>query len=69
MSMGTFWALPGSPTEYFSGTVKKIVLGLVGSILAILGVFLLFFLNSGGQDLPREVVEIDFRPIFNKNNQ
>ena len=31
--------------------------------------FWLFFLNSGGRDLPGEPVEIDFRPIFKKNEK
>ena len=44
----------------------------IGGCLAYFGYFgefWLFFLNSGGRDLPGEPVEIDFRPIFKKNEK
>ena len=50
-------------------TVKKIVFGGFGPILAIWGYFGYFVLNSGGPGLPGMMVEIDFRLIFEKNEK
>ena len=47
--------------------LKKMLLLVFDSFVVICWCFRYFCLNSGGRNLPREVVEIDFRPIFKKN--
>ena len=39
----------------------------LGCILAMLGRFRYFCFNSGGRELPGVMVEIDFRPMLEKN--
>ncbi len=55
--------------KVFREKVTKIVFWVFDPILAMLGVFSLSLLNSGGRELPGIMVEIDVRPIFGKNKK